>query len=90
MLTNESLDNLLVLDSDKILLKHFSIDTSIDLWYAVKTGRPSQIPGKEYMYIRHRRNRSAGHDDDSEKSSDSEAENLDAKGQNDTNSRNWW
>ena len=48
-LTNKSLDNLLLLKSDKIPLSCFNADPSIDLWLAAKGRRPSQKKKKEYQ-----------------------------------------
>lgn len=47
-LTNVSLDDLLLLKSNKILLSSFNADPSIDLWLATKGRRPSQKKRKEY------------------------------------------
>ncbi len=47
-LTNESLDDLLLLKSDKIPLASFNADPSIDLWWSAKARRPSQKGRKEY------------------------------------------
>ena len=47
-LTNESLDDLLVISTDSVPLKHFNPDDSIDLWWADKIRRPGQAARKEY------------------------------------------
>jgi len=47
-LTNESLDDLLLLKSDKVPLTSFNADPSIDLWWSAKARRPSQKERKEY------------------------------------------
>ena len=48
LLTNESLDNLLLLNSDKIPLASFDPNPSIDHWWSAKNRRPSQKPRKQY------------------------------------------
>ena len=47
-LTNQSLDDLLLLKSDKIQLSDFLPDPSIDLWWSAKARRPSWKERKEY------------------------------------------
>ena len=47
-LTNLSLDDLLLLNSAKMLFADFHPDPSIDLWWSAKSRRPSQKEGKEY------------------------------------------
>ena len=47
-LTNQSLDDLLLLKSDKIQLADFLPDPSIDLWWSAKARRPSRKERKEY------------------------------------------
>ena len=47
-LKNQSLDDLLLLKSDKIPLASFNPDQSIDLWWSAKARRPSQKERKEY------------------------------------------
>ena len=47
-LTNESLDDLLLLKSDKIPLASFNADPSIDLWWSAKARRPTQKERKAY------------------------------------------
>ena len=46
-LTNESLDDLLVLNSDKVPLPMFDPNPSIDLWWSEKTRQPSQTARKQ-------------------------------------------
>ncbi len=48
LLTNESLDDLLLLTIDGVLLKDFCPDQSIDLWWQDKVRRPHQTPRKTY------------------------------------------
>ena len=43
-----SLDDLLVLNSDKLLLQKFNPDHSIDLWWDSKRRRPQQKSRKKY------------------------------------------
>ena len=47
-LTNESLDDLLLLTSDSIPLKNFCPDDAIDLWWKDKVRRPHQRSRKQY------------------------------------------
>ena len=47
-LSNESLDDLLVLNSDKISIRNFNPDHSIDRWWEAKTRRPHQKSRKKY------------------------------------------
>ena len=48
MLGNSTLDDLLVLNADRIPLKHFGSDRSVRMWWNAKTRRPNQGPRKEY------------------------------------------
>lgn len=48
LLTNESLDDLLLLNCDKIPLVRFDPNPSIDLWWSAKARRPSQKARKQY------------------------------------------
>ena len=45
---NESLDDLLLLNSTRIPIASFDPDPSIDLWWSAKARRPSQKERKEY------------------------------------------
>lgn len=47
-LSNQSLDDLLLLNSGKIPIVSFNPDPSIDLWWSAKARRPSQKERKEY------------------------------------------
>ena len=47
-LSNESLDDLLVLNSDKVPLQDFNTNPSINLWWESKTKGPAQKPRKRY------------------------------------------
>ncbi len=47
-LNNDTLDDLLFLNTDKMSLTQFNPDESIDLWWADKTRRPNQSSRKEY------------------------------------------
>ena len=47
-LSNSTLDDLLVLNADKIPVQDFNPDPSIDLWWNAKTRRLNQKPRKEY------------------------------------------
>ena len=47
-LSSESLDDLLVLNSDKIPMQVFNPDHHIDRWWESKTRRPRQKPLKKY------------------------------------------
>ena len=47
-LTNQSLDDLLLLNSEKVPLVNFDPNPGIDLWWSVKTRRPSQNARKQY------------------------------------------
>ena len=45
-LSNESLDDLLILTTDAIPLKMFNLDASIELWWKDKVRHPNQQPRK--------------------------------------------
>ena len=47
-LNNESLDDLLLLNSTRVPIASFDPDPSIDLWWSAKARRPSQKERKEY------------------------------------------
>ena len=47
-LGNDLLDDLLVLNTDRVPLKDFNADESISLWWRDKVRRPNQRPRKEY------------------------------------------
>ena len=47
-LGNDLLDDLLVLNTDRIPLKDFNPDHNISLWSSEKTRRPNQGPRKKY------------------------------------------
>ena len=69
LLNNQSLDDLLVLNSDAVPLSDFCGDAGIDLWWAAATRRPNQKPRRPYK----KRKSNAGtaitdHDDDSHSS----------------------
>ena len=72
-LTNESLNDLLLLKSDKTPLSNFNPDPSIDLWLSAKSRGPSQKKIKEY---RQRRSDGPSSSQALEDSSDSEAEDT--------------
>ena len=48
LLTNESLDDLVLLNSDKIPIDTFDPNPAIDLWWSAKARRPSQKTRKQY------------------------------------------
>ena len=48
LLSNESLDDLLLLSTDSVLLKEFCPDAAIDLWWRDKLRRPNQKKRREY------------------------------------------
>ena len=48
LLSEESFDDLLLLNSSKIPLTSFVADQAIDLWWSDKTRRPNQNPRKKY------------------------------------------
>ena len=48
LLGNDTLDDLLVLNTDLIPLKNFNPDPSITMWWKAKTRRPNQRQRKEY------------------------------------------
>ena len=48
LLGNDTLDDLLVLNTDRIPLKDFNPDRSITMWWKAKTRRPNQHQRKEY------------------------------------------
>ena len=74
LLTNEPLDDLLLLNADKTPLKLFDPNPSIDLWWSAKTRRPSQKPRKQYKKCRS--GLSASRAADSEETEDSEPDVL--------------
>jgi len=47
-LSNDTMDDLLVITTTKCALKDFSPDTSIKLWWEAKTRRPHQCKRKHY------------------------------------------
>ena len=48
LLSGESFDDLLLLNTDKVPLTSFVADQAIDLWWADKIRRPNQRPRKKY------------------------------------------
>ena len=48
LLGNDTLDDLLVLNTDLIPLKNFNPDPSITMWWKAKTRQPNQRQRKEY------------------------------------------
>ena len=48
LLSNDTLDDLLLLNSDKIPLDKFDPNPAIDLWWSAKARRPSQKSRKQY------------------------------------------
>ena len=74
-LSNESLDDLLILNNPRIPIKSFNPDPSIDLWWSAKARRPSQKERKEY---RPRRSDQPGPStsQDIQEDSESEAEDM--------------
>ena len=49
LLSNETLDDLLIVATDDLTLKEFSPDAAIDLWWKGKIRRPNQKPRKQYQ-----------------------------------------
>ena len=49
LLSNDSLDDLLMLNTDRVPLKEFEPDRSIHMWWNAKRRRPNQQPRKEYQ-----------------------------------------
>ena len=47
-MSNELLDDLLVINVEKVNVEDFRADHSIELWWKAKTRRPNQQPRKEY------------------------------------------
>ena len=47
-MSNELLDDLLVINVDKVSVEEFKADQSIDLWWRSKTRRPNQRARKVY------------------------------------------
>ena len=47
-MSNELLDDLLVINVDKVNIEEFKADHSIDLWWRSKTRRPNQTARKVY------------------------------------------
>ena len=47
-LSNESLDDLLVLNSERVPIQDFNPDPGINPWWESKTRRPAQKPRKRY------------------------------------------
>ena len=54
LLCNDSLDDLVFLNSDKIPLRDFSPDLGIDLWCSATTRRPSQEARRQYKKLKSR------------------------------------
>ena len=48
LLSSESLDDILLLNTDKIPLSSFNSETAIELWWSDKTRRPNQHKRKAY------------------------------------------
>ena len=48
LLANDTLDDLLVLNTDRVPMKEFKPDRSIHMWWNAKTRRPNQHPRKVY------------------------------------------
>ena len=48
LLSNESLDDLLMINTDKVPLSKFNADSAIQLWWRDKTRRPNQTARKKY------------------------------------------
>ena len=48
LLSNESLDDLLLLNTDKVPLSSFNPERAIELWWSDKTRRPNQQKRKKY------------------------------------------
>ncbi len=48
LLSNEALDDLLIVSTDNVPLKDFSPDHAIDLWWKDRVRRPSQKPRRQY------------------------------------------
>ena len=69
-LSNESLDDLLLLTTDSVLLREFCPDGAIDLWWKDKVRRPNQSKKKQYK----KRTRSLPTDESTVSSSESETE----------------
>ena len=63
-LGNDLLDDLLVLNTDRIPLKDFNLDHSISLWSSEKTRRPNQGPGRNIASIEKKmlNNQKMGHE----------------------------
>ena len=47
-MSNELLDDLLIINVEKVNIADFKADDSIELWWKVKTQRPNQQQRKEY------------------------------------------
>ena len=73
-LTNESLDDQLVVKCDKIPLANFDPNPSIDLWWSAKNRRPSQKKRKQYNVRRSKHTLASQQEPDSETNSGSESE----------------
>ena len=71
-LTNESLDDLLLLKCDKTPLSSFNADPSIDLWLSAKGRRPSQKSRKDYRPRRSDHSSTSQTQEDSSEDSDTE------------------
>ena len=68
LLCNDSLDDLVLLNSDKLPLRDFSPDPGIDLWWSATTRRPSQEARRQYRKCKSR----SSTVDDTESESDSQ------------------
>ena len=75
-LTNEALDDLVLLKSSAVSLEAFDPDPSIDLWWAAKNRRPDQRQRKQYKACKSQflTNSTSTTDEDQEDESDNEIE----------------
>ena len=72
LLGNDTLDDLLVLNTDCISLKEFNPDRSIRMWWNAKTRRPNQQPRKQYK----KKSTNGDQDDDISTDSQDTGDNL--------------
>ena len=69
-MSNELLDDLLVINVEKVNAEDFKADDSIELWWKAKTQRPNQQQRKEYR-------KKQGEIQDTHNSSDTDSDSTD-------------
>ena len=78
LLSNEALDDLLMVSTEGVPLKDFSSDHAIDLWWKDKVRRPSQKPRKQYAKRSGTETGEGSQERGTQSDSDSESDSEDA------------